>query len=132
MSHDTDPSKTEVVPKARRRSFSAKYKREVVQQAAACKAPGEIGAFLRREGLYSSQLAQWRGEVKEHDLAALSPKKRGPKGKANSPLTAENILLRRQLAAANARIERAELIIEVQKKVSMILGITLPKVDDDQ
>ena len=132
MSPDTDPTKTEVLPKARRRTFSAKYKREVVQEAAACKAPGAIGALLRREGLYSSQLSQWRDEVEEHDLSALSPKKRGPKGKTNSPLGAENILLRRQLAAANERFERAELIIEIQKKVSMILGITLPKADVNQ
>lgn len=65
----------EVVPKAKRRSFTAKYKRETVREADACKEAGEIGALLRREGLYSSHLTAWRKEVEAQELAALAPKK---------------------------------------------------------
>lgn len=126
------PPETEVVEKARRRSFTAKYKREIVRRADACKADGAIGALLRSEGLYSSHLTVWRREVAERELSALAPKKRGPKGKAVDPQEQALATLRRQLAVANARAERAELLVEIQKKVSMILGLELPKLDEDR
>jgi transposase-like protein len=132
MLQQIEAQETEVVAKAKRRSFTAKYKREIVRKAEACKAPGEIGALLRREGLYSSHLTVWRRELEQRELAALAPKKRGPKGKAADPQAQELALLRRQLADANARAERAELLVEIQKKVSMILGVELPKLDEDR
>ena len=118
--------------KAKRRTFTAAYKREIVRRADACKVPGEIGALLRREGLYSSHLTVWRQEVERQELAALEPKKRGPKARLVDPREQEMLLLRRENTALKTRIERAELIIEIQKKVSMILGIELPKLDGDR
>jgi len=126
------PQETEVMAKARRRSFTAKYKREIVRKADACKAPGEIGALLRREGLYSSHLTVWRRELAERELSALAPRKRGPKGKPVDPQAQELATLRRQLLVANARAERAELLVEIQKKLSLILGLELPKLDEDR
>ena len=122
MLHQVEPQETEVVAKAKRRRFTAKYKREIVRKADACQAPGEIGALLRREGLYSSLLTVWRREVEQRELAALAPKKRGPKGKALDPQAQELVVVRRQLAIANARADRAELLVEIQKKLSLILG----------
>ena len=132
MLQEVQPQETEVVAKAKRRTFTAKYKREIVRQADACKESGEIGGLLRREGLYSSHLTVWRREVAERELAALAPKKRGPKGKPVDPREQELGTLRRQLAVANARAERAELLVEIQKKVSMILGVELPKIPEDR
>ena len=123
------PQETEVVAKAKRRSFTAKYKREIVRQADACKEAGEIGALLRREGLYSSHLTTWRREVEERELAALAPKKRGPKV---DPRDEEMAALRRENAKLTKRAERAELLVEIQKKVSQILGVELPKIPEDR
>ena len=132
MLQEVKSQETEVVAKAKRRTFTAKYKHEVVQQADACKEPGEIGAMLRREGLYSSHLAVWRRDLARRELSALAPKKRGPKGKSVDPHEQEMTALRRQLVIANARAERAELLVEIQKKVSMILGLELPKIDEER
>ena len=132
MLQEVKSQETEVVAKAKRRTFTAKYKHEVVQQADACKEPGEIGAMLRREGLYSSHLAVWRRDLSRRELSALAPKKRGPKGKSVDPHEQEMTALRRQLVIANARAERAELLVEIQKKVSMILGLELPNIDEER
>lgn len=132
MLQRAERQETEVMPKAKRRSFTAKYKRETVQEADGCTEPGEIGALLRREGLYSSHLTVWRRELAAGQLAALGPKKRGPKGKQVDPQTEELALVRRQLAAATARAERAELLVEIQKKLSLMLGLELPKLDEDR
>lgn len=130
MSQEVVPQDTEVVAKAKRRSFTAKYKREVVRKAEACKAPGEIGALLRREGLYSSLLTVWRREVEQRELVALAPKKRGPKVQAVEPAVQELATLRRENTLLQARAERAELLVEVQKKLSQILGVELPTIDE--
>ena len=122
---------TEVVTKARRRSFTAEYKRGVLSQAAACKKPGELGALLRREGLYSSHLSTWRREMEERGLAGLTPKKRGPKVTPPSPEELENRRLRREVALLKARAERAETLVAIQKKVASLLGMELPKPDDE-
>jgi transposase len=132
MSLGIQAQETEVVAKAKRRTFTAKQKREIVREADACKKPGEIGALLRREGLYSSHLTTWRREVAEGELAALEPKKRGPKGVPVDPREQELTALRRENAALKSRAERAELLVEIQKKVSQILGIELPKLDEDR
>ena len=113
----------EVTPKAKRRTFSAEYKLRILDQAAACRNYGERGALLRREGLYASHLTHWRRELRNGALAGLRPKKRGPK---LDPLAFENTTLRRQLAQVQAQLERAEMIIEIQKKISLVLGLPPP------
>jgi len=117
----------EVPEKARRRQFTAEYKRSIVAQAEACRDDGAIGALLRREGLYSSHLTTWRRQKEQGELDALTPKKRGRKSTTN-PLTEENQRLRKENARLSRRLEQAELIIDVQKKVSALLGISLPEV----
>jgi transposase len=130
MLQRAERQETEVMPKAKRRTFTAKYKREIVREAAGCTETGETGALLRREGLYSSHLTVWRRELAAGQLAALAPKKRGPKGKQVDPQAEELAMVRRQLDAATARAERAELIVEIQKKLSLMLGLELPKLDE--
>lgn len=132
MSQQAQPQETEVVAKAKRRTFTAKYKREIVRQADACKEQGEIGALLRREGLYSSHLTVWRREVEQRELDALAPKKRGPKTEPVDSRDQELAALRRDVTKLTARAERAELLIEIQKKVSQILGVELPKIPEDR
>ena len=117
-----DPPDPEVVERPKRRRFSAEYRLRIVREADSYKEPGEIGALLRREGLFSSHLVLWRRQRDAGALAGLRPKKRGPKAKAVDPrvkqLERENARLKRQL-------EQAETIIEIQKKVAGILGIPL-------
>lgn len=132
MLQQVEAQETEVVAKAKRRTFTAKYKREIVRKADACKAPGEVGALLRREGLYSSLLTVWRRELEQRELAALAPKKRGPKPASVDPAAQELATLRRENAKLQARADRAELLVEIQKKVSLILGVELPKIDEDR
>jgi transposase-like protein len=117
----------EVTPKAKRRTFPAEYKLRILDQASACRTPGERGALLRREGLYSSHLTHWRRELREGALAGLKPKKRGPK---SDPLAVENANLRREIARLQTKLERAETIIEVQKKLSQLLGLPLASETD--
>lgn len=110
----------EVQPQAKRRTFSAEYKMRILSEAAACTHPSERGALLRREGLYASLLTYWRRELRTGAMTGLTPKKRGPKVE---PLAAENAALRRENARLQAKLERAETIIEVQKKLSQLLGL---------
>jgi len=118
------PKDTEVSSKPRRRFFTAEYRQRIVQEAEACTKPGEIGALLRREGLYSSYLADWRRAAKRGELDALAPKKRGAKPKLDERdrQLAEAL---RENAKLKARAERAELLVEIQKKVASVLGIPL-------
>ena len=122
----TDP---EVVPKATRRQWSAAEKLRIVQQADTCTQPGQIGALLRREGMYSSQLTTWRRLRDRGQLQALSPQQRGPKPtpSADDELAA----LRRENARLQTQLARAETIIEVQKKVSQLLGISTQETSSD-
>ena len=113
----------EVKVKPERRRFTAEYKLRILEEADNCTRPGQIGALLRREGLYSSNLTQWRLQRAEGVLQALTPRKRGPKV---DPLTEENAALRRRIDRLEAELKRAETIIEVQKKVSELLGLTDP------
>jgi transposase len=106
-----------------RRRFSAAYKARIVRKADACREPGEIGALLRREGLYSSQLAQWRKQYKDGAESALADDKRGRKPTKN-PLEPEVEKLRRELERTNKKLKQAELIIEFQKNLCEILGIS--------
>jgi transposase len=115
----------EVVAKAQRRKFTAEYKLGIVEEADHATDPGAIGALLRREGLYSSHLVEWRRLRQAGALGALS-KKRGRKP-ARTPLAEENHRLKAELARVNRKLQQAEIIIDVQKKVSALLGIALPE-----
>jgi transposase-like protein len=117
----------EVVAKAERRRFTAEYKQRVLQEADRCKQPGEIGALLRREGLYWSNLITWRKQRQSGELAGLRGKRREPKRREKSPLADRVRELERENARLKRRAERAEGIVELQKKVSEILGIDLQK-----
>ncbi len=118
-------SQVEVMAKPTRRRFTAEYKQRVLREADSCSRPGEIGALLRREGLYSSTLTAWRKQREKGELEGLSQKRRGPLGKANNPLADKVKALERETARLRARAERAEGLVELQKKVSEILGIEL-------
>lgn len=117
----------EVVVKAQRRQFSAEYKRRILQEADTCTQRGEVGALLRREGLYSSHLNAWRHQRARGEWQGLTPAKRGRKA---DPQAAENARLVRETERLKAQLARAELIIEVQKKVSQLLG--LPEIPLDE
>ncbi len=110
----------EVVVKADRRRFTAAYKHRILQEADAATQPGAIGALLRREGLYSSHLSTWRHQRAQGELQGLTPAKRGRQA---DPQAAEIVRLQRETERLTAQLARAELIIEVQKKVSQLLGL---------
>jgi transposase-like protein len=120
---------TEVVEKAKRQQYTAEYKLRILREADICRASGEIGALLRREGLYSSHLTTWRRQRERGELDGLSPQKRGPKA---DPQAVELAKLQRENARLRERLRKAELVIEVQKKVSQILGVALPESDQDE
>ena len=113
----------EVTPKAKRRRFSAQYKLRILEEADRCTQPGQIGALLRREGLYSSNLTSWRRQRDQGQIGALSPKKRGPKPAPDAAMARELTKLRKQNQRLEQKLKKAELIIEVQKKVSALLGL---------
>lgn len=113
----------EVSEKNGRRRFSAAYKARIVREADACKGPGEVGALLRREGLYSSSLTQWRREYRKGAESALADDKRGRKQMRN-PLADENEKLRNELERTQKKLAQAELIIDFQKNLCEILGIS--------
>ena len=121
--HDTS---SEVVAHARRRQFSKAEKRRILEAADRCTRPGEIGALMRREGVYSSSLSTWRRQRQAADLAALAPQKRGPKA---DPSRADALLIA-QLTRDNLRLQssldKAHLVIEVQKKIGLLLGLATP------
>ena len=123
---------TEVKPKATRRRFTAEYKRRVLAEAAACRKPGELGALLRRERLYSSHLSSWRAQQERGEFAGLSPRRRGPKATAKNPLEKRVRELERENAKLRKRARRAEGLVEVQKKVAELFGETLPTVTDEE
>ncbi len=113
----------EVTPKAKRRRFSASYKLRILEETDRCTKPGQIGALLRREGLYSSNLTSWRRQRDQGQIGALSPKKRGPKPVPDATMVRELTKLREQNRRLEQKLKKAELIIEVQKKVSALLGL---------
>ena len=116
-------SDSEVSAKASRRRFTAEYKLGILTLAATCTEPGSLGALLRREGLYSSNLNTWKRQRDRGILSGLTPKKRGRKASGRDPLLAENDQLRKENDHLARRLRQAEIIIDVQKKVSQILGI---------
>ena len=116
---------SEVVAKASRRRFTVDYKLKVLDQADACHQAGELGALLRREGLYSSSLALWRHQRQQGILSGLTPRTRGRKPNQQSQLAADNEQLKRQNQKLSKRLQQAEIIIEFQKKLAEALGIPL-------
>lgn len=120
-----DLSNPEVSDKANRRRFTAEYKLRILTLADACTETGRLGALLRREGLYASNLNTWRHQRERGILSGLTPKKRGRKELVRDPLVAENEKLRKENEKITKRLRQAEIIIDVQKKISQILGIPL-------
>jgi len=122
----------EVVADAKRRTFPAEYKLRIIKAADAAKGtPGGVGALLRREGLFSSHLTTWRKERQTSLLQALAPKTRGPKSKRD-PQAEELQKLRRENQRLTESLRRAEMVIDVQKKVGALLGWPLPTVDPEE
>ncbi|AEI67092.1 hypothetical protein LILAB_36720 [Corallococcus macrosporus] len=130
MVEESRVRETEVVEKARRRGFTAEYKLRVLAEADRCTRPGEVGALLRREGLYSSLLSVWRRQRDAGELSARCPKKRGPPAKVPDASARRVAELEKELARAQVRLKRAEALLDLQKKVSEILGVELPKPDE--
>ena len=113
----------EVVAVAKRRQFATSYKRRIVREAAACDAPGAIGALLRREGLYSSHLGTWRRELESAEHAALAPKRRGPKIDGAKAKARRVEVLEREVSRLRQKLSHAEHIIAAQKKLCELLGL---------
>jgi predicted RNase H-like nuclease (RuvC/YqgF family) len=118
----TASSEVEVSNKARRRRFAAKYKQDILKRADACKEPGALGAMLRSEGLYSSHLAKWRQQRDACELVGLTPKKRGRKTREIDARDRKIAELQKQVERATARADRAEALVDLQKKVASLLG----------
>ncbi len=125
------PSNGGVSPTPSRRRFTRSYKQRVLTEATRCTKPGELGALLRREGLYSSHLAAWRAAERRGDFVTGTPtRRRGPAPVPVDPSVKRVAELERQLAKATARAERAEALVEVQKKVAALLEHLHPSSDD--
>ncbi len=126
----TSPT-TEVSEKPARRRFTAEYKLRILAEADRCTELGQIGEVLRREGLYSSHLSNWRRQRDEGVLAGLKPKRRGRKANRKNPLADEVAQLQRKNRRLEEKLRQAELIIDVQKKVSEMLNIPLKNLDGE-
>lgn len=124
-----NPEETEVKTRAKRRRFTAAYKRRIVKECDEA-LRGQIGAILRREGLYSSQLYKWRKQIEQARTEALEPRKRGRKPNPDKALLEELAALKRENAKLNHRLAQAEMIVDVQKKVSQLLGVSLSEPDE--
>jgi transposase-like protein len=123
-----DPAVSE---KPVRRRFTAEYKLRILREADRCTEPGQLGALLRGEGLYSSHLTAWREQRNAGTLAGLTPKRRGRKATPAAPMVAENERLKRETRRLAEKLRQAETIIEVQKKLSEILQIPLAPPDSN-
>jgi transposase len=122
----------EVLAKPKRRIYTAEYKQRILEEAELAAATrGGLGALLRREGLYSSLLTYWRRERAQGIREALTPRKRGPKS-GRDPLAEENQKLRRAVGQLTEKLRKAEIIIDVQKKVAALLGNPIPEPDPEE
>ena len=119
------PPDPEVAAKPKRRQFTAAYRLRILEEADQCTTSGEIGQLLRREGLYSSHLSNWRKAQREGSLAALAPKKRGAKAKVRNPLEPKVRELESKVARLEKELHKAHTILEVQEKVAGLLGFDL-------
>ena len=128
-----DPPDPEVSEKAVRRRFTAEYKLHILRQAESCRGAGSLGALLRREGLYSSYLTSWCHQRDAGILSGLKPKQRGRKANPIHPFQVEVEQLRKENNRLQKRLKKAELIIDIQKKISQVLGIPLknPELGED-
>lgn len=122
----------EVPPASQRRQFSPEYKLRVLRQADDCRNSGEVGALLRREGLYSSHLSAWRKARERGELAGLKPRKRGRKADPDTARSRQVAKLEKENARLREKLRKAEKIIEVQKKLSEILGLEGGLPEDDE
>jgi len=125
-----DIADPEVESKPRRRQFPASYKRRILGEADKG-GPGAVATLLRREGLYSSHLTTWRKQRETGEIAGLEPRKRGKKPVPRNPLAAENEKLRRETQRLQKRLRQAETIIDVQKKLCDLLGLTVPPIEQN-
>lgn len=128
------PEKATSPERPKRRSFTAEYKLRIVREADAATASGAegaVGELLRREGLYSSHLTEWRRQRESGELAGLAAKKRGPKTRRN-PLSDEVTKLQRELERTKRELEKANTVIDVQRKVAALLGETLPEPTEEE
>ena len=130
--NETNIPDPEVVPTAKRRRFTTQEKVRILKEADACTEPGELGALLRREGIYSSYLSRWRRARDRGELQALSPKRRGPKSAADRGLTKELAKLQRENERLRGRLAQAEAIMEAQKKLSELLGLNPRETGNDE
>jgi transposase-like protein len=121
----------EVDSKARRRQFSAAYKRRILDEADKG-GPGTVASLLRREGLYSSHLSTWRRQRESGELAGLEPRRRGKKPAPKNPLAGEVHRLERENRHLQKRLRQAEIIIDVQKKLCDVLGLTVPPIEQSE
>jgi len=121
----------EVLAKAKRRRFTLEYKRRILREADRCRKPGELGALLRREGLYSSHLSVWRAAREQGKLEGQGTRKRGPEAKPPDPREKKIAEQAREIARWQKRAERAEALVEVQKKLSELLGVELPPSNEE-
>jgi transposase len=136
---EAEPAATPVTPgpdpevrvHADRRRFSAAYKLRIVEQADRCTSSGEVGALLRREGLYSSHVSNWRRLRRDGALGNLAPRKRGRKAKADSGEQREVARLRKENQRLRHELDKAQTIISFQKKLSEILEIPMPSGNSD-
>jgi transposase-like protein len=122
----------ELVERPRRRTFTAQEKLRILKETDRAARTGDIGAILRREGVYSSSLTDWRRQRDAGAFEALTPVRRGPKAAPAGPLEAELTSARQEIARLGQRLERAEAIIDLQKKLSALLGIALPAADGNE
>ena len=120
----------EVLEKPERRRFAAEYKLRILVETDRCTEMGQVGKLLRREGLYSSLLSTWRKQREEGVLAGLTPKRRGRKAKPKNPLAEDMARLQRENGRLKTKLRQAELVIDVQKKVSEMLDIPLKSLED--
>jgi len=121
----------EVVPVAKRRTFSNADKLRILNAADACSAPGEIGELLRREGIYSSHLSTWRKQREAAAASQVLARKRGPKVDATAAQERRVQELERQVKQLEAKLAKADLIIDVQKKLSTLLGLSAAETSDE-
>jgi transposase len=119
----------EVREHPQRRRFSAEYKRRILREIETASQPGQVGAILRREGLYSSNIQRWRQQRERAELESLNAKKRGRKSTRAEALAAQNKELERKVRKLEKRLQHAELLLDIQKKISQITGIPLKDVE---
>jgi transposase-like protein len=125
------PADPEVSAKAERRKFSAAYKRSILAEADRG-GPGAIAGILRREGLYSSHLTTWRKQRESGEIAGLEPRKRGKKPVPKNPLAGDMRRLERENRRLQKRLRQAEIIIDVQKRLCDVLGLTVPPIEQSE